>query len=116
MSAMLDIVIKTLNPKQAYELIAAGEVDVVDVREPAEWSQGHLEGARLVPLAQLRANPKAVLARDNVLFVCAAGVRSETAARVAASLGLKTLFSLGGGTRAWVKAGLPIVAELDVAV
>lgn len=113
---MLDVVIRSLNPQQAQALISSGDVDIVDVREPAEWSQGHMDGARLVPLAQLRANPKAVLTRDNVLFVCAAGVRSETAARVAAGLGLQAVYSLSGGTRAWSKAGLPIVPALDVAV
>ena len=59
----------------------------MDVREPGEWSTGHLPGARLVPLAELRSNPKQALQRDGVIFVCAAGVRSQTAARLAAQLG-----------------------------
>ena len=37
-------------------------------------------GARLVPLQRLRANPKDELPRDGIIFVCAAGVRSEAAA------------------------------------
>ncbi len=45
--------------------------------------------ARLVPLAQFRQNPKTELTQDGVLFVCAAGVRSETAARLAAQCGLQ---------------------------
>ena len=96
--------------------MASGEVDVVDVRDPSEWSGGHIPGARLVPLEQLRAAPKCAIPRDKVVFICAAGVRSQTAARVAASLGHTTIYSLNGGTRAWVKAGLPLVHELSVAV
>jgi rhodanese-related sulfurtransferase len=108
--------VQSINASKAQELISRGEVEVVDVRDPAEWSGGHIEGARLVPLEQLLANPKAELPRDGVLFVCAAGVRSQTAARLAAGHGLTKIYSLTGGTRGWVKAGLPLVNELSVAV
>jgi rhodanese-related sulfurtransferase len=105
-----------LSPERANELISRGDVDVVDVRDPGEWAEGHMPGARLVPLEQLRAAPKAALPRDGVLFVCAAGMRSQTAARIAASQGLTKVYSLNGGTRGWVKAGLPLVQDLSVAV
>ena len=108
--------IQSLTPQQAHELISRGEVEVIDVRDPSEWSGGHLPGARLVPLDQLRASPKSALTRDGVLFVCAAGMRSQTAARVAASQGLKTIYNLSSGTRGWVNAGFPLVDDLSVAV
>jgi rhodanese-related sulfurtransferase len=109
-------VIHNITPQQAHELISGGGVDVVDVRDPSEWSGGHLPGARLVPLGQLRQAPKASLPHDGVIFVCAAGVRSQTAARIAAAMGLTTIYSINGGTRAWLKAGLPLVNDLSVAV
>jgi rhodanese-related sulfurtransferase len=109
-------VIQSLTPQQAFTLLTQGDVEVIDVREPAEWNSGHISGARLVPLETLRRSPKASLTRDRVLFVCAAGVRSHTAARLAESIGLSTVYNLAGGTRAWVKAGLPLVNELSVAV
>lgn len=108
--------IRALTAQQANDLIAAGKVQVVDVRDPAEWADGHLPHARLVPLEQLRANPKKSLPKDNVLFVCAAGVRSQTAARIAAGLGLKNVYSLNGGTRGWVKNGFALVNDISVAV
>jgi rhodanese-related sulfurtransferase len=113
---MLDSMIAALTPQQAQDLIARGEVEVVDVRDPAEWCDGHIDGARLVPLDQLRSNPKTELKRDGVVFVCAAGVRSQTAARIAAAQGLSRIYNLNGGTRAWVKAGLPLVNDISVAV
>jgi rhodanese-related sulfurtransferase len=109
-------VIKALTPKQANDLIALGDIDVVDVRDAHEWSTGHLPGARHVPLERLRTNPRAALPRDGVLFVCAAGVRSMTAARVAEGLGLKLVYNLSGGTRGWSNAGLPLAHPLSVAV
>lgn len=109
--------VHSISPQQAHELISRGEVDVVDVREPGEWAGGHVPGARLVPLEKLRASPKSVLHRDGVVFVCAAGVRSQTAARIAAAHGLTKIYNLSGGTRGWVKAGLPLVHDhLSVAV
>jgi rhodanese-related sulfurtransferase len=107
---------RNVSAQQANELIAQGQVEVIDVREPAEWSGGHLPQARLVPLEQLVASPKKALKRDNVLFVCAAGVRSQTAARIAANLGLKNVYSLTGGTRGWVKNGFALVNDISVAV
>jgi phage shock protein E len=103
--------IQALTPQQALQLIERGEVDVVDVREPGEWAQGHVAGARLVPLGRLRASPQGQLPRDGILFICAAGVRSQTAAKLAEALGLRRLFNLTGGTRAWTGAGLPLVHD-----
>lgn len=99
---------KLLSPVDLQALLTA-DVDIVDVREPAEWLTGHVPGARLVPLAQLRADPKGALPRDNVVFVCAKGKRSETAAMVALQLGRAQVYSLSGGTDAWRAAGLPMV-------
>ena len=105
-----------MTAKEAHELLTRGDVDVVDVREPSEWSGGHIEGSRLVPLERLRADPKGSLPRDGVLFVCAAGVRSQTAARIAQASGLSQVYNLVGGTRAWVNAGFLLVRELAAAV
>jgi rhodanese-related sulfurtransferase len=109
-------VIQSLTPDQAHALISQGGVEIIDVREPAEWNSGHLPGARLVPLETLRRSPKASLPRDGVVFVCAAGIRSQTAARLAESIGLSTVYNLAGGTRAWVKAGYAHTNEMSVAV
>jgi rhodanese-related sulfurtransferase len=106
--------VKPLTPKQASERIAQGGITVIDVREPHEWIDGHVPTARLVPLARFRQNPKSELTSDGVLFVCAAGVRSETAARLAAQSGFKEVYNLTGGTRAWVKAGLALDHEAAV--
>jgi len=103
--------VNSVNSHEAQALIAGGGFDIVDVREPGEWSRGHLPGARLVPLQKLRSNPKDELPRDGIIFVCAAGVRSEAAARLADSLGRRNLYNLVGGTRSWANAGLPLVLD-----
>lgn len=106
-----------VNPEQARKLIESGEVEVVDVREPGEWARGHIHGARLVELATVKSDPpRANLPREGVLFVCAGGVRSQTAARYATERGVTRVYSLTGGTSSWIKAGLPLTDEMSVAV
>jgi rhodanese-related sulfurtransferase len=101
--------IRTLSPQEAADLIARGDLDVVDVREPREWSSGHLPRARLVPLGELTADPRAALPRDGVIFVCAKGGRSLKAAQAAEAAGLVHLYNLEGGTAGWSGVGLPLV-------
>ena len=99
---------KFVKPSEAQALLADGTVELVDVRELREWNSGHLPGARLVPLDTLRLNPAASLSKDRaVLFVCAKGGRSQTAAGLAEQLGIE-VYSLDGGTEAWASAGLPL--------
>lgn len=103
--------VKPLSPKQASERIAQGGVEVIDVREPHEWIDGHIPTARLIPLAQFRQNPKAAVSQAALIFVCAAGMRSETAARLAVQSGFKEVYNLTGGTRGWTRAGLALEHE-----
>jgi rhodanese-related sulfurtransferase len=107
--------VESVSPLRAQQMIAKGEVQVVDVRSFAEWERGHVAGARLVSLEDVRSNT-AALPSEGVLFVCAGGVRSQTAARAAVDNGVRRVYSLAGGTMSWAKAGLPIALPLDVAV
>jgi rhodanese-related sulfurtransferase/transcriptional regulator with XRE-family HTH domain len=109
--------IRTIGPRDVEALTAAGDVDIVDVREPGEWATGHIPGARLLPLGQLRGDPDGAGAGQGlgngvgkkVLFVCASGGRSLTAAKLAEQRGVPEVYSLDGGTAGWARAGLPIV-------
>lgn len=102
--------VATISPLEARDIISRGEVDVVDVRDVDEWTAGHIAEARPVPLEVLRGDPQGALPRDSILFVCAKGIRSLTAAKLAERLGFSRLYSLDGGTAGWARAGLPLVA------
>ena len=79
---------KSISPAELQSLLTS-DVDIVDVREPAEWAGGHVPSARLVPLSLLRADPIGALPRDFVIFVCAQGGRSAEAAALAEQIGRK---------------------------
>ena len=101
--------VQTLTPQEMKALLADGEVDVVDIRDTQEWSDGHIPGARPVPLDDLRADPVKTLPRSNVIFVCGQGLRSLTAAKLADRLGLSKVYSLDGGISNWTRSGLELV-------
>jgi len=89
---------------------------VVDVREQSEWDEGHLEGARLVPLSTLKADAKnkdfvEKLARevpkDKIVYChCKAGRRALTAADILKDLGYDVR-PLKQGYQELLDAGFP---------
>jgi rhodanese-related sulfurtransferase len=108
--------VETLSPQAAVEMMSTQTVDVVDVRDDEEWVTGHLPGSRLVPLSRLREDVEAALTRGaTIIFVCAKGVRSLTAAKLAERFGYDRLYNLEGGVRAWEAAGFPLIVEARAA-
>lgn len=97
-----------INVETAKNLIEAGGMVVIDVRESAEWNQGHIAEAVHIPLATLMNRPRDLLKQDGIIFVCAEGIRSAVACEVAAAVGRTRLYNLEGGTRAWLKQGYPV--------
>ncbi len=90
-------------------LVTVEGVDLIDVREQHEWDTGHIPGARLVPLAEFRADPEKYLQRRPTVFICAKGVRSMAAAKLAERFGYEHLYNLEGGTKEWAALGLEII-------
>lgn len=83
---------------------------VVDVREPGEFSVGHIAGARNIPLGKLgdRSNELEKFKGQPLVVCCAAGGRSSRACQQLKKLGFENLHNLAGGMDAWLQAGLPV--------
>jgi rhodanese-related sulfurtransferase len=107
--------VKTITPTELATLLTTQTVDMIDVRNPDEWDTGHVEGARLVPLEQFRADPDLVMTRGVTVFICAKGVRSMQAAKLAERFGYTELLNLEGGTKEWARLGLPIAIDTRAA-
>jgi rhodanese-related sulfurtransferase len=111
-SAITDTMVATITATQLPALLSQPNAVLIDVRDPDEWAAGHLERARSVPLDQLRADPERELPADATLvFICAKGARSLTAAKLAERLGHQTVYSVDGGTLACARAGLPLIDQ-----
>jgi hydroxyacylglutathione hydrolase len=79
---------------------------VVDVRAAYEWDDGHLSGARHIPLGLLPARFDE-LPPGPVVMQCLTGSRSAIAASIVAARG-REVWDLEGGLAAWKKAGYPV--------
>ena len=99
-----------LPPERVAELLSAGAIQLVDVREPYEREAGRIAGSRHVPLASITAAAASIDPALPVVFVCRVGARSSMAAWSFARAGYDA-HNLDGGMVSWVAAGLPLEPE-----
>jgi glyoxylase-like metal-dependent hydrolase (beta-lactamase superfamily II)/rhodanese-related sulfurtransferase len=92
------------------ERIGQVDMQIVDVRRPAEYVNGHVPHALNAPLASLDDSLGPLnLQKDKLTAViCAGGYRSSAAASMLQQLGFSNLLNVAGGTGAWVNAGYPV--------
>ena len=106
--------IESISPQELADEMAAGQVVVLDVREPVEWEH-HIEGAVEVPRGIMEfvadpANPRHNEALDpakRVVVYCNSGGRASLATKRLQTLGFTNVANLAGGFTAWREADLP---------
>ncbi len=75
---------------------------VLDVRTPAEFANGHIPKAHLIPVDELEDRLGELPARDTIMLVhCAAGGRSMAACETLGQHGFTRLLNLAGGMHGW---------------
>lgn len=77
---------------------------LVDVREPYEFSAGHIEGALHIPLTELQARAAQLDRSADIVFICRSGGRSAQAQSWADSQGFSKTLNLQGGMLAWQRS------------
>ncbi|HWN13038.1 MAG TPA: rhodanese-like domain-containing protein [Candidatus Dormibacteraeota bacterium] len=82
---------------------------VIDVREPFEWDEGHIEGALHVPMSEALARKDLVPAGRPKAVLCAGGLRSSTVISALSRAGLTNWYNVIGGMTAWQKGGYSTV-------
>ena len=88
-----------LDQASAYEQLQSdNSIQLVDVREPSEFSTGYITGAQLIPLGTIESNFEAAIPdKDAKIFVyCRSGNRSAQAAKKLVDLGYTNVFDIGG--------------------
>lgn len=81
------------------------QVNLIDVREPAEYKGEHIENAISLPLSQFDSR-KIPLDKKFVLY-CQSSNRSSQAAQKLFTAGFDSVIHLEGGLNLWKQAGLP---------
>jgi rhodanese-related sulfurtransferase len=97
----------TIDAGGAADLLAARSAVVVDVRQHAEWTTGHIQDAIHIPLTQLASRQHQLSRGKTIITLCRSGHRSALAARTLIRAGHNVL-NLRGGMNAWARAGLPL--------
>ena len=103
----------TLEPVEVAELddlLASGEVDVIDVREHDEHDAGYIPGSRNIPYRLLRAYGASVANGKRIVTICESGARATIAASVLTAAGVDASPVLRGGIPDWQRRGGQTVA------
>lgn len=96
--------VKSYNAEEARKLIAetpASDITVLDVRQPGEYEQEHIPGAKLIPLGDLGDRVNELDTEKPIAVYCAIGGRSRVAAQMLAGKGFKEVINMAGGIKAW---------------
>ncbi len=92
-----------------------GAVQVVDVRRPPEWNDGHIASARLMPLHKIESMLGELDRHVPVAVHCKGGYRSSIACSLLQRAGFDQVMNLTGGFDAWRACGLPGSRKRSVA-
>jgi rhodanese-related sulfurtransferase len=98
-----------LSATEAVQAMNREKAVVVDVCSAEEFAQGHIKGARHIPLDELEQKLPAVVKNKAipVIVACQTGRRANRGVAIARKLGYDKAQALVGGLRAWRDANLP---------
>lgn len=101
---------ESLAPERVAELHAAGEIELVDVREPYEREAGRVAGSRHIEFAQLSQEAGSIDGDRPLVLYCRMGGRSSVAVQAFKASGYDA-HNMEGGLLAWAEKGLPLDPE-----
>lgn len=98
-----------LSPTEAASWIKGKKyLQLIDVRTPAEYADGHLAKATLIPLQELEERLAEIDKGKPILLYCRSGHRSGMALKLLQEKGYAQAKDIEGGINAWKAAGLPV--------
>lgn len=105
-----------ITAKTAYWAITSGvdpDIVILDVRTRAEFDEGHIRKALLIPHAELeeRINELAEHKNHPIIVYCFCGMRSTMAAGILSSHGFTKVYNMIDGINAWMGQGYPITTS-----
>lgn len=85
---------------------------LLDVRQPEEWSEGHIPGSTLIPLGELESRVGDVPRNREIVVVCRSGNRSKRGRDILLKAGFDRVTSMTGGLIAWKAERRPTISGL----
>lgn len=102
-----DAPLSTIDVRELHEALG-DDVTLLDVREPYEYEAGHVQGAQLMPLANVVALAADLPKDQPVYVVCRSGNRSLQASNALIEAGFQDVRNVDGGMIAWEAAGFDV--------
>ena len=102
-------VFRSISPQEARALMAQRpEMELIDLRDPRELSEGAIPGSKLVPFMEIARGNLTLPADRPLLLICAVGGRSYAVGQYFYRRGYPEIYNLKGGISAWKQAALPL--------
>jgi hydroxyacylglutathione hydrolase len=92
-------------------LMDDSDLTVLDVRQPAEWAEGHIVGAKFITGAEIPERLNELSPTEPLAVVCGSGYRSAVIASFLRARGHNDVHNVIGGMSAWRNAGLPTESD-----
>ena len=83
------------------EQVCLSDFHLIDVREPTEYQQGHIQNTELLPLSRIQELDGTVEHSTKILLICRSGRRSRKAGDILCDIGYQNVYNLKGGMMAW---------------
>lgn len=104
-------VVDEISVRAVKKLMDDSDMTVLDVRQPAEWAEGHIPGARFITGAEIPERLDELSTTEPLAVVCGSGYRSAVIASFLRTRGHGEVHNVIGGMSAWRNAGLPTESE-----
>jgi hydroxyacylglutathione hydrolase len=93
------------------------DIQVLDVREQAEWDSGHIPGSSHVPYHDIHALPDGIDHERALAVICSSGTRSAVGASLLKLYGARNVMHVAdGGIPEWRELGYPLESSQPVAI
>jgi hydroxyacylglutathione hydrolase len=106
--------LESVGQKTVHEIKnAEEELQVLDVRAPNEWKEGHIPNARHIFLGELRKQLGRLDKCKPTAVYCDSGYRASIATSILQQHGFSGVCNIPGSWQAWENAGYPVEKEIE---
>ena len=100
-----------ITPTNLVNLVNREGAILLDIRDPKEYSAGHIAGALSMPVSSIDARIGELESEKGkpVVLVCKMGQQASATGRKLKALGFENVRRLSGGMAEWTAGSLPVV-------
>lgn len=92
---------RQISAKELQQRLKQAPVVILDVREPWEYQQSHIESSVHIPMGQMPQRHNELNPEEEIVVMCHHGMRSLQVSQYLEKMGFKNISNLSGGIDAW---------------